>query len=428
MAKFLEWSSGQATWSSGQGVVVVPKGLEWWPRCTLPTQGMRSIISTVSISPEGFMPSILLLVVIIVTVVIVVVTVILVVVVVAIIGVVIVVTIIGHSELLPDPLTSGLCLCFQSSSNTISNSLPDGSLSHSWCCRFDLTSDEDPTDENRDIGMGDSTGVSASLGGKIFSGGTKCQESNIGDSDNTRDGGKIVGGAIGACGGIDQLNTAYRSSDTAAEADFSYSIVVLDLLSFFRANPADIFTFVTGRANHAVFIKEETTKVMTELILNERMEKAQAESSLAKPNTDDDMNNKLNKEFLKELQSNAYYGMFDEDVVDHIAKVLERLDLIKIPYMESHRLRMKDGDNWGLDPLEFISRVNSIFKNHKRVDGMTKKHYCNDEECEESYYGNPPNTTTDSFFKPYLNAQEKNDIEKEAERSQKKHKGNNSNL
>ncbi|GJT66532.1 hypothetical protein Tco_1018012 [Tanacetum coccineum] len=64
-------------------------------QCTLPTQGMRSIISTVSISPEGFLPSILLLVVIIVTVVIVVVTVILVVVVVAIIGVVIVVTIIG---------------------------------------------------------------------------------------------------------------------------------------------------------------------------------------------------------------------------------------------------------------------------------------------------------------------------------------------
>ncbi|GJR73730.1 hypothetical protein Tco_0086095 [Tanacetum coccineum] len=58
-------------------------------------QWMRSIISTVSISPEGFLPSILLLVVIIVTVVIVVVTVILVVVVVAIIGVVIVVTIIG---------------------------------------------------------------------------------------------------------------------------------------------------------------------------------------------------------------------------------------------------------------------------------------------------------------------------------------------
>ncbi|GJX62564.1 hypothetical protein Tco_0295464 [Tanacetum coccineum] len=39
--------------------------------CTLPTQGMRFIISMVSISPEGFLPSILMLVVIIVTVVIV---------------------------------------------------------------------------------------------------------------------------------------------------------------------------------------------------------------------------------------------------------------------------------------------------------------------------------------------------------------------
>ncbi|GJZ83904.1 hypothetical protein Tco_0649077 [Tanacetum coccineum] len=51
-----------------------------------------------------------------------------------------------------------------------------------------------------------------------------------------------------------------------------------------------------------------------------------------------------------------------------------------------------------------------------------------DEEWEESDYGNPPNTTTDSFFKPYLNAQEKNDIEKEDEQSQKKRKGNNRNL
>ncbi|GJY59341.1 hypothetical protein Tco_0459233 [Tanacetum coccineum] len=107
---------------------------------------------------------------------------------------------------------------------------------------------------------------------------------------------------------------------------------------------------------------------------------------------------------------------------------------------------LEEGDNWGLDPLEFISRVNSIFENHRRVDGMTKKALLHswineswnkeqmndivssDEEWEESDYGNLPNTTIDSFFKPYLNAQENNDIEKEDERSQKKRKGNNSNL
>ncbi|GKF31059.1 hypothetical protein Tco_0100857, partial [Tanacetum coccineum] len=37
----------------------------------------------------------------------------------------------------------------------------------------DLNDDEDPIDEDGDIGMGDSTGVSVSLGGEIFSGGKK---------------------------------------------------------------------------------------------------------------------------------------------------------------------------------------------------------------------------------------------------------------
>nr|GEY40126.1 hypothetical protein [Tanacetum cinerariifolium] len=59
---------------------------------------------------------------------------------------------------------------------------------------FDLIGDVDPTDEDEDTGMGDSTSVSASLDGEIFSGGKKCRESNIGDSDNTGDGGKIVVG------------------------------------------------------------------------------------------------------------------------------------------------------------------------------------------------------------------------------------------
>ncbi|GJV07549.1 hypothetical protein Tco_1345205 [Tanacetum coccineum] len=54
----------------------------------------------------------------------------------------------------------------------------------------DLTGDEDPTDEDGDIG------VSVSLGDEIFLEEKKSQESNIGDSDNTRDGGKTAGRAI----------------------------------------------------------------------------------------------------------------------------------------------------------------------------------------------------------------------------------------
>ncbi|GKE04274.1 hypothetical protein Tco_1396292, partial [Tanacetum coccineum] len=49
---------------------------------------------------------------------------------------------------------------------------------------------------------------------------------------------------------------------------------------------------------------------------------------------------------------------------------------------------------------------------------------------EESDYGNPPNTytNTESLFKPYLDAHKESGIGKEDERSQKKHKGNNSEL
>ncbi|GKD31682.1 hypothetical protein Tco_1242460 [Tanacetum coccineum] len=134
------------------------------------------------------------------------------------------------------------------------------------------------------------------------------------------------------------LNTAYRSPYIIAETDSSYLIFVLDFLSFFRANPADIFTIVTGRANHRVLIQEDTTGVITELILRECIEKAQAESSLAIPKIDNDVKIELNEEFLMELRK--YCGMDDEDVVDHIAKVFEILDLIITPNVDTHRLCM----------------------------------------------------------------------------------------
>ncbi|GKB55384.1 hypothetical protein Tco_0906137, partial [Tanacetum coccineum] len=78
---------------------------------------------------------------------------------------------------------------------------------------------------------------------------------------------------------------------------------------------------------------------MAEPTLKEFVEKTQIESNLS--NTNDDMNIELSKEFLMELQRNTYNERFDEDVVDHIAKVLEMLDLINIPGVDTHRLRMK---------------------------------------------------------------------------------------
>ncbi|GJX99485.1 hypothetical protein Tco_0356504 [Tanacetum coccineum] len=162
-------------------------------------------------------------------------------------------------------------------------------------------------------------------------------------------------------------------------------------------------------------------------------------------------------EFLVELHKNAYHGWIDEDVMDHIAKVLEMIDLIYIPGVDSHQLRMivfplsladdakkwwinegegkitvweelvekffckfypdsydgeeemlDEGENWGIDPLEFISRVNSSFDKHMKIDGRTKKVLFhawlngswNKRRIDHNILYNNK-TTTDSFFKPY---------------------------
>ncbi|GJW40314.1 hypothetical protein Tco_0066159 [Tanacetum coccineum] len=159
---------------------------------------------------------------------------------------------------------------------------------------------------------------------------------------------------------------------------------------------------------------------MAELISEKYMEKAQTESHLSI--TSNDINIELNMEFLEELQVNAYHGWIDEDVINHIAMVLKMIDSIYIPGVDSHQLRMKifplsladeakqwwinegegkitiweeliekffckfylesydgeeemldKGDNWGIDPLKFISRVNSSFDKHMKMDGRTKK-------------------------------------------------------
>ncbi|GJY01621.1 hypothetical protein Tco_0359773 [Tanacetum coccineum] len=209
------------------------------------------------------------------------------------------------------------------------------------------------------------------------------------------------------------------------------------------------------------------------------MEKAQTESHLSI--TSNDINIEPNKEFLGELQVNAYHGWIDEDVINHIAMVLKMIDSIYIPGVDSHQLRMKifplsltdeakqwwinegegkitiweeliekffykfypesydgveemldEGDNWGIDPLEFISRVNSSFDKHIKIDGRNKKvlfHAWLNEDWNKRRIDKrilrSNNTTTDSFFKPYLVTHGKSETEKEGEQSQTKRKYSN---
>ncbi|GJT96825.1 hypothetical protein Tco_1092343 [Tanacetum coccineum] len=180
------------------------------------------------------------------------------------------------------------------------------------------------------------------------------------------------------------------------------------------------------------------------------MEKAQSESYLSITSNDIKIN--LSKEFLEELQKNTYHGWIDEDVIDHIAKVLEIVDLIRVPrkiavweelvekffckfYPDSYDGEdemLDEGDNWGIDPLEFLSRVNSSFDKHMKIDGRTKKVLFhawmngnwNKRQIDNSILSSN-NTTSDSFFIPNLKTHEKSDTGKEEEQSQTKRKYSN---
>ncbi|GKC29874.1 hypothetical protein Tco_1037168 [Tanacetum coccineum] len=206
------------------------------------------------------------------------------------------------------------------------------------------------------------------------------------------------------------------------------------------------------------------------------IEKAPTEPNLSI--TSNDIEIELNEKFWVELRKNIYQGTYNEDVVEHIAKVLKLVDLIYVPGVDSHQLRMKvfplsladdakewwisegdgkittweelvekffcrfypesydgedemldEGENWGIDPLEFLSNVNTTFKNHKKFDGRTQKvifhswmngnwnkryvdnNTSSNNEWKESKNENPSNTAIDSFFKAY----DVRNIEKENE-------------
>ncbi|GJZ92955.1 hypothetical protein Tco_0665020 [Tanacetum coccineum] len=113
--------------------------------------------------------------------------------------------------------------------------------------------------------------------------------------------------------------------------------------------------------------------------------------------------------------------MFDEDVVDHIAKVLDLLDLIKIPGVDSHRPRMKvfplsladDARQWwineGKEKLP-LGKTYLFFKAHdkrdieegnelrqmkrkrdNKIDEQPNKRVCKAEKFEAIKYSLGPN-------------------------------------
>ncbi|GJY78075.1 hypothetical protein Tco_0483876 [Tanacetum coccineum] len=160
------------------------------------------------------------------------------------------------------------------------------------------------------------------------------------------------------------------------------------------------------------------TGVMTELILRECMEKAQAKSSPAKLKIDNNVKTELSKKHLKELRNNVYSGTEDEDVVDHIDKVLKISNLIKTPDMDTGRLGVMDGMT--------KKALWHYWLKEEEGNELTDDAESSNEELKEYDYENPRNTDNDSFFKPYLHAQEKDnryEIKKWNERNQEYGRG-----
>ncbi|GJV67903.1 hypothetical protein Tco_1483412 [Tanacetum coccineum] len=93
---------------------------------------------------------------------------------------------------------------------------------------------------------------------------------------------------------------------------------------------------------------------------------------------------------------------------------------------------LDEGDKWGIDLLKSISRINSSFDKHMKMDGRTKmvlfhawmNRSWNKRRMNDRILSNN-NTTADSFFKPYLITRGKCDTKKEDEQSQMKHKYSN---
>ncbi|GJY46982.1 uncharacterized mitochondrial protein-like protein [Tanacetum coccineum] len=153
--------------------------------------------------------------------------------------------------------------------------------------------------------------------------------------------------------------------------------------------------------------------------------------------TSNDINIELSKEFLVELHKNAYHGWIDKDMMDHIAKVLKMIDLIYIPGVDSHQLRMivfplslaDDAQQWWINEGEgkitiWEELVEKFFCKFypKSYDG--EEEIWNKRRIDHSIWCNNK-TTTDSFFKPYLITRGKCDTKKEDEQSQTKRKYSN---
>ncbi|GJZ66943.1 hypothetical protein Tco_0630183 [Tanacetum coccineum] len=135
------------------------------------------------------------------------------------------------------------------------------------------------------------------------------------------------------------------------------------------------------------------------------LDEARVKQCLVELKTNNDVKFKLSMKLLTELCNNAYSERVEEDVVDHIAKILEILDLIKIANVDPFQLRMKvfrlslagDARKWWMN--EGDGKINTREELRKIFS---------EDEWKETGYEKPHNTNDNSILEPYLDAHNKN--------------------
>ncbi|GKB90652.1 hypothetical protein Tco_0962924 [Tanacetum coccineum] len=144
-------------------------------------------------------------------------------------------------------------------------------------------------------------------------------------------------------------------------------------------------------ANSKDSIEEVVTETIKEPTLGEYMKEVRADygKNTITPKFNNNAKFELGDEILNILRDNSFNGTNGDDVVNHTAKVLAILELIKIPDVDPNQLRMRvfplslsgaaskctmviDEKDDGPDYLDFINWLNSKFRNHRRMDGKTK--------------------------------------------------------
>ncbi|GJQ95896.1 hypothetical protein Tco_0007035 [Tanacetum coccineum] len=178
---------------------------------------------------------------------------------------------------------------------------------------------------------------------------------------------------------------------------------------------------------------------------------------------------KIRNEFLKILKNKVFNVMYEGDVIDHIAKLVKITEWIKIPDIDKNRVQIHvfskslsgDAKNWWNDKMEgrtiswnelsneffhkyyplshacksktpddldnrtdyfeFLYWLASKFDNHWEIDKTTRSGlwelYMNEctkgtignlDEYKEPYEENAKKVCSNSFYKPYFDAQNRN--------------------